>query len=178
VKIDVLRQVAADLKAGKLMHPLYRGDTPFMMRFIGKVVGKERPRFAGGHAYTPKETREFEKAVRGGAEKIMRQRKINLYRCSVAVHLTIFDPIPEDWPGWMKVLASCDYIHDHSGADMDNREKAVLDALNNVVYEDDRQVVKVYKFRLYSAAEQGFFINIEPVGLTKNDLDALRKMLA
>lgn len=176
MNIETLRALALALKEGKTnLPPLRRGES-FHMTYTGKVVGKERPRKGGnGHFYTPKETKEFEAKVKDAAKKAMLGKLV--MRCSVMVHLTIIDQVPANTPKWLRQLMLNGVVHSHNGADLDNREKAVLDALNGIVYIDDRQVVQVYKFRRYEMGNEGFTLDITGVGLTVNDVENVKRIL-
>ena len=48
-------------------------------------------------------------------------------------------PIPKSWPKWKKATKTGAYCDNH--ADIDNYCKAILDSLNGVYYEDDKQIV-------------------------------------
>lgn len=172
-----LKAIADDIKAGKILPPLRRGEKPFTMLYRGKVVGKERVRTGPNSHYTPEATRKFERAVKQEAKYVMFREKIPIYRCSIVAHITICDPIPIDWPEWRKTLARSGYVFSWDGADIDNREKAILDALNKVVYEDDRQSVQVFKKREYTEDFEGFRLTVTPTGLTRNDVERLAGML-
>jgi Holliday junction resolvase RusA-like endonuclease len=38
--------------------------------------------------------------------------------------------------------------------DIDNLEKAILDGMNKIIYNDDRQVVRVHKIKVYAAGDE------------------------
>jgi Holliday junction resolvase RusA-like endonuclease len=79
-------------------------------------------------------------------------------------------------PDWQRQIAEARLLFEHTGGDLDNKEKAVLDALNRVVYKDDRLVVQVFKYRLFYPVA-GFKLTVSPCGLTKADLDNIAKLL-
>lgn len=84
----------------------------------GIARAKGRPRFSHGHAYTPESTRTWEEFVAWTF-----QAKHGSPRLT----------------GPVKVTA---YFHQRV-ADLDNLCKAILDGLEGVAYEDDRQVVEL-----------------------------------
>lgn len=86
----------------------------------GEPKSKQRPRFSRGHAYTPKETIEAEKAVR---EAYLEAGGI-LFEGVVKMEL---------------VFA----LSNRRRRDADNMAKLVMDALNKVAYHDDNQVVEL-----------------------------------
>lgn len=51
--------------------------------------------------------------------------------------------------------------------DLDNLEKAILDALNKVVYNDDRQVCQVFKEKVYGAPSEAPMVRVEIEPLPK-----------
>lgn len=163
---------------GRILPMMNRPEHAFVMIYQGKVIGKERPRTGNGHVYTPKQTREYEAKLKRYAKNIMSKNKIAIYRASVVAHLRIYDLIPEHWEPWHATLAKSGYLTSWDGADLDNREKSIFDALNGVVYEDDRQIIQVFKQRCYTTEHEGFHLELSTTGLTKHDLDNVRKMLA
>ena len=85
----------------------------------GRPKPKGRPRFAKGHAYTPKETRDAE------------QRIVDLFE----FECPLWEPTVE------KVRLTVDaYFKNRQSCDLDNVAKLVSDALNKVAYADDRQI--------------------------------------
>ena len=172
LSIEVLRAIAAALKSGGPLPPLRRGERFFMER-VGKVVGKERAR--GVNFYTPKETRQYEADLKKLATSLMKGRLP--MKSPVVVHLKVIDHISTMDEEWVRRLKEEHFLFDTSGADLDNREKAILDAMNGVAYVDDRQIVQVFKTRYYSKELTGFKVELEGVGLTKYDLAALSRLM-
>lgn len=111
-------------------------------------VGKGRPRFTrDGHAYTPERTRKFESAVRAHAYGFMKRMGANRIPAEVPVDVRVVAcfPIPKSWSKKKKA----DAARLIPRIDVDNVLKAVLDAMNGVVFEDDRQVVKAVAEKRY-----------------------------
>ena len=104
-------------------------------------VPKQRPRtvFRGGKAitYTPERTKTWEQWVRAHA----------LEHC--------VDPTDGYWDVTLTF-----YRKSGRKVDIDNLSKAVLDALNGVVWIDDKQVVRLSlcKFRVQTEIEAGVHI--------------------
>ena len=85
----------------------------------GRPTPKGRPRFAKGHAYTPKTTRDRERLV------------VDLFELACP----LWEPTVED------VRLTVDaYFKGKRTADLDNIAKLCSDALNGYAYVDDRQV--------------------------------------
>lgn len=114
-------------------------------------VGKGRPRFTrDGHAYTPERTRKFEAAVRSHACGFMKRMEAPRIPVGVPIDVRVLAlfPIPKSWSKKKKAEAAKLIPR----IDVDNVLKAVLDALNGVVFEDDRQIVKAVAEKRYSNA--------------------------
>lgn len=175
--LEKLQVIADKLVEGKsVAHLALYNHEPFFLHYEGKVVSKERARSTKGHHYTPPATREFELRVKSLASAKMRELGIPRFYRPCIVHLEVIDEMPDDWLWWQHALATNNLIVSTGGGDLDNKEKAILDALNRVVFDDDRQIVQVYKHRRYGDAT-GFKINIAQTGLTKNDLENIKKFI-
>lgn len=105
---------------------------------------KGRPRFANGHAYTPKETREYEDLVRLIARNAIKAPQSGAIRMKVDFYL----PMPKKLS---KAKFGDSEPRPTKKPDIDNLGKAVLDALNSGVgYEDDKQIVELTLRKFYS----------------------------
>lgn len=177
--LDKLEKIARALVDDKPVSQFWDYESPvFSLEYRGVMVAKERARSGRGgtHHYTPEATRAFEKKIKQLAKDRMKELKLTRFYRGLVIYLEVTDDIPPDWPWWMKRLATNNMIFDMTGGDLDNREKAILDAFNRVVFDDDRQVVQVYKFRHFGDTT-GFKIQVFQVGLTKNDLDNIEKFI-
>jgi len=82
------------------------------------------------HSSTPKATRVFEASVRAAAAAVMSKNQMAPFSCPVEMEVRFcFPGDPATWP-----TAPAD-------GDLDNLNKAIKDAINKVVYVDDRLVV-------------------------------------
>ena len=107
-----------------------------MVRFrvYDKVLGKPRPRVnRNGSVWTPKRFKDYEKKIaeaylEAGGEKL---------KGPVCVRVRTFRALPKSRP--KKVMSEVDMYK----PDIDNVSKIVLDALNGVAFEDDKQVVRL-----------------------------------
>ena len=97
-----------------------------------------------------------------------REQMIELTKDSKAIPLEgniyaqlVFNiPIPKSWPKWKKATkigAYCD-----NNADIDNYCKAILDSLNGIYYEDDRQIVML-KATMYWSETPNIQCNFTPM---------------
>lgn len=103
----------------------------------GDPKGKQRPRYTKkGHTYTPSETVAYEKRV----GYLYRQAGGWLHTQPVKIEVWAFYQIPKS--------ASKKRAADMQGKpctkkpDADNVLKIIMDGLNKVAYEDDKQVVE------------------------------------
>ena len=97
----------------------------------GKPQGKARPRFSNGHAYTPKQTTDYERQIKNafraaGGEKIEND--------GVIIEIDVY---------YKKTAADKKKTSPTKKPDIDNICKIVLDGLNGVAYADDKQVISL-----------------------------------
>lgn len=127
----------------------------------GKVMGKGRPRFTrGGRPYTPKATRDYERAIRESFENAT-GRPPEPFSGQIAVCIKTYRQLPKSTP---KSVRSEPDIHK---PDIDNVAKIVLDALNGVAWEDDAQVVSLMASKLDRTRSQ------ERLSVSITELDRL-----
>lgn len=103
----------------------------------GDLHGKGRPRFAGGHAYTPESTRRYEAEIQA-AWMLAGGRMLD---GAVAVDITACQALPKRATRAQQHAAARGEIWPIRKPDLDNICKLVLDALNGMAYRDDTQVV-------------------------------------
>lgn len=108
-------------------------------------VAKQRPRFANGHAYTPTKTAEYEELLRL-AWKATHKNCLTKY---VTLECRFFMPIPKSWNQKNKNLAKNGKLLPDKKPDIDNLLKAVMDAGNECMWWDDRQVIKIKAEKFY-----------------------------
>ncbi len=122
---------------------------PIVVRLAGEPEGKGRPRFARatGRAYTPANTRKYEAALRFAAQEAMGERAP--LEGALFVTVTARLPVPASWSGKKQRAALAGDIWPLAGRDVDNYGKAAADALNTVVYRDDKQIVALTVVKVY-----------------------------
>ena len=103
-----------------------------MIRIVlnGQPVGKGRPRFGKGHAYTPTKTRNFENDLAWAAKIAMQGRM----------------PLEGD----VRVNVMVNLAPKTRACDLDNYLKSSLDPPNGIVWKDDRQVSEIQIVRLFT----------------------------
>lgn len=111
----------------------------------GKPQGKGRPRFTRyGSVYTPPSTRIYEEKIReawGDRE---------LIHSPITIWIDAYLPISSSASKTDKYLMKIGSIKAAKKPDIDNVIKAVLDALNGIAYDDDKQVVILHAVKKYS----------------------------
>lgn len=117
----------------------------------GKPVGKARPRWANGHMFTPSRTREYEEEVKkcyveAGGEKAEGNAPIQ-----ISVHC-FFKPPKSASKAKKKMMLDWDIVPTVK-PDIDNVLKIVMDGLNGVAYEDDKQVISCSCYKAYKDEE-------------------------
>jgi Holliday junction resolvase RusA-like endonuclease len=112
-----------------------------IIEVAGKPMGKGRPRFARGTgvAYTPAETRTYENLLRAAAQDAMNGSPP--LDCAVVLHMTATVPVPQSWSKKKQAQALSGALRPTTKPDCDNILK-LSDALNEVVFRDDKQIVE------------------------------------
>jgi Holliday junction resolvase RusA-like endonuclease len=115
--------------------------TPLVHFFVeGQPIPKARWRSGAGGAYTPQATVNWANQVGWTAVSQWRPR----------------DPVIED-----VAVTLTFFRRGRQRADLDNLVKNVWDALNGIVYQDDRQIVRAVNEVLYDHEEPGVWITVE-----------------
>ena len=118
----------------------------------GKPVGKGRPRAStrGGFVrmYTDAKTLGYEAAIADEAARAMSGAEP--FETPMQMQVSCYYPIPKSWPKRIKQGAIDEEVFPKVKPDLDNVVKAVLDALNGVVYLDDAQVVNLVATKRYA----------------------------
>lgn len=127
----------------------------------GEVQAKQRPKFNGRFAYTPKETVVYENLV-----KLQYQAQCGNYRYGdnvpLAVTIYVYIAPPQSASNVKKTRMLNQAEYPLKKPDVDNVAKIILDALNGIAYRDDKQVVELHVKKSY-AAESGVGVSISEV---------------
>ena len=110
-----------------------------ILRFTvpGHPIGKARPRHTkGGHTYTPKKTRDYEKAVAFAAKGAMAFSTV-AGDGDPSRHYTLVWPMDATYR--VSIHAYC---KNGVRSDCDNILKAALDGMQGVVYDNDKSVTR------------------------------------
>ena len=110
-------------------------------------IAKGRPRFGKGRVWTPQKTSAFEKSLGWQAKAAMRGKAP--LGGSLAVSVDAHFPVPQAWSKRDRAAALIGEIRPKGRPDADNVLKC-LDALNNIVWLDDAQIVDADIHKYYS----------------------------
>jgi Holliday junction resolvase RusA-like endonuclease len=155
MKRDQFDPMASDGDNADGLEPMPQFEVSFTV--FGDPVAKGRPRFtvnastAGvqprGRAYTPQRTRTYEATVAKAARAAMGVLAPTTQ--PVQMTLVVFVPIPASWSKRKRAQALAGLVLPTGKPDLDNYEKAVTDALNEICYRDDSQICDVTKSKRY-----------------------------
>lgn len=137
----------------------------------GKPVGKGRPRFKrmGNfvQTYTPAATADYEKLVSlrfQNAGGVITDKPVR-------VEVVAFFAPPKSARRKDKAEMLMNKILPTKKPDCDNIAKIILDALNQIAYKDDSQVIELIVKKRF-AAEARVYVHIEEIDM-RGDVDAL-----
>lgn len=115
----------------------------------GPPAAKQRPRFSGGHTYTPKKTVQYENLVRLCYEEAAKG-----YRfpddAMLDVRIFAYYEIPKSVSKKKRQQMISHEIRPTKKPDFDNIGKIVCDSLNNIAYRDDAVIVDAQIRKFYS----------------------------
>jgi len=120
----------------------------------GTPVGKGRPKFARRgnfvSTYTPTKTRNYEDLIKDAAQKAMGSNEVLETPVTVAIYITV--PIPQSYSKKRTEACLSGSERPIKKPDIDNVAKCFLDAMNEVVYKDDTQVLNLHIKKVYGTA--------------------------
>ena len=123
-----------------------------MYMVYGEPVGKGRPRFAKRgnfvSTYTPQKTKTYEDEIRMMAKAAMGSSEPLETPVTVAIYIRA--GIPTSFSKQKRKDALANIEKPTKKPDIDNIAKCFLDAMNGIVYLDDKQVVSLHITKVYS----------------------------
>jgi Holliday junction resolvase RusA-like endonuclease len=125
----------------------------FMLTYLveGTPVGKGRPRFARRgnfvSTYSPTKTRDYEDLIKDAARKAMGSNELLETPVTVAIYITV--PIPSSYSKKRTEACLSGSERPIKKPDIDNIAKCFLDAMNEIVYKDDTQVLTLHITKVY-----------------------------
>lgn len=130
-------------KSKKIIAPFIFEEPDKEVKFTvpGKPFGKQRPRMSRRGkfttTYTPKETVEYENLVKLSYYNSTDGAKL---KGAIKAEIKGVFPIPKSTSNKQKEKMLSGEIKYTKKLDCDNMAKCVLDALNNIAYDDDSQI--------------------------------------
>ena len=124
------------------------------MHFIipGDPTGKGRPQFStvNGHAVarTPKKTRDYEAFVK--MCYLNSASKLDFIDGYVYAQIDCFYAIPKSYSKKKRQLIEAGLMFPDKKPDCDNIAKGILDALNGIAYNDDKQVIELHVYKRFT----------------------------
>lgn len=133
----------------------------------GQPVGKGRPRAfrmgTGIRMHTPEKTASYENLVATAAHGAMQGRAPIEGACHVQMDIRLM--VPLSWSNKRRNEAFDGKVFPTKKPDADNVIKAIFDALNGIVWQDDVQVVQIEASKRYSMTP-GVHVIVNPVEVT------------
>ena len=130
------------------------------------MKGKDRPRFniRSGKIYTPSTTTQFERIV---AQCYKAQGGNCFDDQPVMLSIVLFYKLPQSLSRKRKDAMLEKKQPPMVKPDIDNVVKLVMDALNGVAYDDDKQVVRQYAEKRYTDGEPYIAVRVSPYPTTQ-----------
>ena len=131
----------------------------------GEPIGKGRPKFARRgnfvKTYTPEKTANYETLVGWYAKESMPEDH-NLMELPLTVEVYAIIGIPSSFSKKKRDMAINGDLHPTKKPDADNIIKGIFDAMNGIVYVDDKQIVKCLFVKVYGETP-GVHIHVEEI---------------
>ena len=125
-----------------------------MFEILGSPIGQGRPKFStiNGHAkaYDPEKSRNYKAYVRLLATQAMKENDFEMITGSCAIKIWAYFDIPKSKSKKFKEAALASKERPTKKPDADNIVKAILDALNGLMYKDDSCIVELSCVKYYS----------------------------
>jgi Holliday junction resolvase RusA-like endonuclease len=136
-----------------------------MIEFViyGKPRGKQRPRMGKGHAYTPKETVEYEKLVK---QSFLEQCGTKRFPddAAIMIEITAYFSIPRTYSKTKKKLCVDGLQFPLRKPDFDNIAKIIADSLNGLAYKDVSAIVYGRINKAYTSDRERVEVKIWSIG--------------
>lgn len=171
----------------KSFEPMNCGKKVLKFTIMGDPVGQGRPRFTtiGGHvkAYDAKGSVEEKAVIRLAVQEAMQKQNWTFpsQDMPIAVEIISYRKVPKSKQRWFADAGICGAIVPLTKPDTDNVVKLYLDAMNGVVYPDDKQVYDLRICKAYSEQPRtevtvtGYYLNIGEIKAAANARIKARK---
>ena len=141
------------LRGGEICSPKSENMTRVLAFTVdGNPVGKARARVVDGHAFTPKKSKDYENRVQVA---IMASGGRLYFDEGVSVSIYIYHPRPNSHFNKRGLKATAPTLP-LCKPDLDNVVKSILDAMNGLVYNDDKQIITLHVQKYYSDKSEGY----------------------
>ena len=121
------------------------------LKIPGKAQAKQRPRMGrSGIVYTPKETLVYENYVKMCYSDYAKQFGWLPYENQVRAEIEVLVAVPKSDSKTKKKAKIEGMIRPTVKPDCDNLAKSILDSLNGLAYQDDKQVVELVVKKYYA----------------------------
>lgn len=169
------------------IEPMSCGKKVLKFTVLGDPVGQGRPRFTtiGGHvkAYDTKESRNEKAVVRLAAQQAMEKQGWTFPSSDMPIKVEIisYRKAPKSAQRWFSEAGLHGDIVPLTKPDTDNISKLYLDAMNSVVYPDDKQVYDLRICKAYSDQPRtevvvtGYYLNLGEIKAAANARLRMRK---
>lgn len=170
-----------------MIEPMSCGKKVLKFTVLGDPVGQGRPRFTtiGGHvkAYDTKESRNEKAVVRLAAQQAMEKQSWTFPSSDMPIKVEIisYRKAPKSAQRWFNEAGLHGDIVPLTKPDTDNISKLYLDAMNSVVYPDDKQVYDLRICKAYSEQPRtevvvtGYYLNLGEIKAAANARIKVRK---
>lgn len=119
----------------------------------GEPVAQGRPRFSTRgsfvKAYDPAKSKDYKAYVKLVAAAAMNERSLKPLGGAISVDIKAFVSVPKSKSKKFREAALIWEIRPTKKPDCDNIAKILLDAMTGIVYEDDKQIVKLSVEKFY-----------------------------
>lgn len=121
----------------------------------GKVKPKQSFRYTrSGHNYTPRDVKQYARDIQYSfAAKYPTWLPSMFFEKPLKAEIEVYKKMPQSFSKIKKQRAIAGEIRPLVEPDCDNISKNILDALNGVVYPDDKQIVELSVKKFYSETE-------------------------
>lgn len=119
----------------------------------GEPVAQGRPRFSTRgsfvKAYDPEKSKSYKAYVKLVAAAAMSERSLKPLDGAIAVSIRAYVSVPKSKSKKFRENALKGLEHPTKKPDCDNIAKILLDAMTGIVYEDDKQIVRLVVEKYY-----------------------------
>jgi len=142
---------------------IYKADFSFDVVPVPKERAQivKNPKTDTVFGFTPARTKFFHEQIRAVVRDVLGVRPP--IAGPVRLEMTFVMQVPKSWPKWKKQAALEGHVVPTGRPDMDNLEKALLDAFNGILIVDDAFVIERFARKIYGDAP-GILATVEQTG--------------